>query len=228
MVLRGDRSRLVPPRCAASTDFRRSSSRIRIRPEPACAWAIVGEGLAIGRPGSGDVPSAPLKVGLHEHGLPTGRRWTTAADRDYARSQSSPLHRGGRAGLGLVSIQRRSVNLLQDLPQLDLTCCSSPDLNIIRAHQSPRRHHYLGKVVELAPRRSTPHRTSTRALLSACRCRPRKDSGFRSRVRAGPDPPRRLRVHPLPHAQDVCREGRARDRETRPRRMHVFHRTRIS
>ncbi|MBM3523990.1 MAG: ABC transporter ATP-binding protein [Alphaproteobacteria bacterium] len=117
-----------------------------------------------------------------------------------------------------VSIQAQIMNLLLDLrDRFDLTMLFiAHDLSVVRYVSTRVGVMYLGRIVELAPRRSifaTPRHPYTQGLLRAA---PRPDPAARSSaVAIAGEPPSALSPPPgchfhtrCPHATSLCREAR--------------------
>ena len=116
-----------------------------------------------------------------------------------------------------VSIQAQVVNLLHDLQErLGLAYLFiSHDLAVVKHIADRVAVMYLGRIVELAPKRAlyaTPRHPYTQALLAAA---PRPDPAMAPRTRTllqgdppSPfDPPKGCAFHPrCPHAGRICRE----------------------
>ncbi len=132
-----------------------------------------------------------------------------------------------------VSVQAQIVNLLQDLQAQNGFSCLfiAHDLAVVRHIADRVMVMYLGRVVEIGPKRAiyaTPHHPYTQALLSAVP-QPDPDAAQRRIVLEG-DVPSPTRVpagcafHPrCPIAQDICRTQRPPLREIAPGQSAACH-----
>jgi len=132
-----------------------------------------------------------------------------------------------------VSVQAQIVNLLQDLQARNGFSCLfiAHDLAVVRHIADRVMVMYLGRVVEIGPKRAiyaTPHHPYTQALLSAVP-QPDPDAPQRRIVLEG-DVPSPTRVpagcafHPrCPIAQDICRTERPALREVAPGQSAACH-----